>query len=170
MMKHNICALLGVACLMASLSAFSDTTVEYSGTLIADPCVVDTASEDQTVDFGSVVKKTFINHTRSIAEPFRIRLIECDLTAGNNVAVTFNGPEASDQPDAFAVTGDAQGVAIALEDNSGNPVKPAKAMKPVPLSGDETILDYRAFVQSSDYSKVREGAFESVVSFTLEYD
>ncbi|WP_024547672.1 fimbrial protein [Siccibacter turicensis] len=170
MMNGNIRVALGLATVIVSLGGLADTNVEYSGTLIADPCVVDTGSEDQTVDFGTVVKKTFSNHTRSIAEPFRIRLIECDLTAGNNVAVTFNGTEANDQPGAFAVTGDAQGVAIALEDSDGNAVEPAKTMKPVPLTGEETILNYRAFVQSSDYSNVREGAFESVVSFTLEYD
>ncbi|WP_312927794.1 fimbrial protein [Pseudescherichia sp.] len=167
MMKKLVAIPLAIAGALFSSGPWAETTVEYSGTLIADPCVVDTGSEDQTIDFGNVVKKTFINHTRSSAEAFRIRLIECDLTAGNNVAVTFNGTEAGDQP---AVTGDARGVAIALEDGRGNPVKPALAMKPVPLSGEETILDYRAFVQSSDYSTVREGAFESVVSFTLEYD
>ncbi|WP_318373709.1 fimbrial protein [Enterobacter sp.] len=169
-MKINPVVSLVIASALFSTVVGADTTIEYSGTLIADPCVVDTGSEDQIVDFGTVVKKTFINHTRSVAEPFRIRLLECDLTAGNNVAVTFNGTEASDQPNTFAVTGEAQGIAIALEDSDGNAVKPAATMKPVPLTGEETILNYRAFVQSSDYSNVREGAFESVVSFTLEYD
>ncbi|MGA4650078.1 fimbrial protein [Citrobacter portucalensis] len=167
--------IMAVTLLMTSVllrpNVWADTAVDYSGTLIADPCVVDIGSEDQIVDFGTVVKKTFINHTRSVAEPFRIRLIECDLTAGNNVAVTFNGAEADGQPGTFAVTGDAQGVVIALEDNDGNPVEPAKMMKPIPLTEEETILNYRAFVQKrSDSLNVREGVFESVVSFSLEYD
>ncbi|PNF13478.1 type 1 fimbrial protein [Enterobacter cancerogenus] len=169
-MKINVFVSLVITSIVFIHAAWADTTIEYSGTLIADPCVVDTDSEDQTVDFGTVVKKTFINHTRSVAEPFRIRLLECDLTAGNNVAVTFNGTESSDHSETFAVTGEAKGITIALEDSDGNAVKPARPMKPVPLTGEETILDYRAYVQSSDYSNVREGAFESVVSFMLEYD
>lgn len=162
-----------VTLLLAALSspnAFSATTIKYSGTLIAEPCMVETGSKAQTVDFGAISNKTFISHNRTLAEPFSIRLLKCDLTAGNNVRVTFNGPEASDQPGAFLVTGEAQGVAIVIEDSSGNDVKPGVAIKPAPLTGEETLLDYRAYVQSKAASAVTEGAFEAIVSFTLEYD
>lgn len=161
----GLCFLL----LIGSL-AIADTDIEFSGTLIAEPCLVSTDSEDQTVEFGTVVNKIFINHTRSVPESFSIKLLECDLTVGNNVTVTFSGTEDGLQSDTFAVTGAAEGIAIAIENENSTPVIPEEAMKPVPLSGETTILNYRAYVQANDYSKVKEGDFQSVVSFLLEYD
>ncbi|WP_421512472.1 fimbrial protein (plasmid) [Enterobacter sp. JS8-1] len=166
-MKINwaACALMAL-----SFSAVADTDLQFKGVLISDPCIVDTDSEEQVVEMGTIAAKTFINHQRSAPKNFKILLKECDLSLGNTVSVTFDGKEDISQPGTFAVTGDASGVAIALEDTNGKPIKPGEELKPVQLYQGETVLNYVAYVQGSDFSKVKEGAFESKAVFFLEYE
>lgn len=161
-----------VACALMALSftAMSDTDLQFKGVLISDPCIVDTDSEEQVVEMGTIAAKTFINHQRSAPKNFKILLKECDLSLGNTVSVTFDGKEDNDQPGTFAVTGDASGIAIALEEIDGKSIKPGAELRPVQLEQGETVLNYVAYVQGTDFSKVKEGAFESKAVFFLEYD
>lgn len=158
------------AMMFLSPVTFADTELEFKGTLIADPCIVDTDTEDQVVEMGTIGAKTFINHDRSAPKPFSLYLKECDLSLGSTVSVTFSGTEESQQPGTFAVTGGAEGVAIALENTNGTPVKPDEATAATGLMSGDTQLNYVAYVQASDFSKVKEGPFESRVIFFLEYE
>ena len=157
------------AMMLISTIAFADTELGFKGTLISDPCIVDTDKEDQTVDMGTIGAKTFINNKRSAPKSFSLYLKECDLSLGSTVSVTFSGPEESQQPGTFAVTGGAEGVAIALESTDGSPVMPDESIAAGLTSGD-TQLNYVAYVQANDFSKVKEGPFESRVIFSLEYE
>lgn len=148
----------------------ADTDVYFSGNLVADPCELHVDSEDQIVDFRNVPSKTFIKYHRSERERFSIWLTECDLSLGSTVTVTFMGAEDIDQPGLFAVTGTAAGIAIAVEDESGIPVKPNVAMRPSALTAGDTFLNFQAFVSAPVHSRVREGDFECVTTFLLEYD
>lgn len=148
----------------------ADTDVYFSGNLVADPCELHVDSEDQIVDFRNVPSKTFIKYHRSERERFSIWLTECDLSFGSTVTVTFMGSEDIDQPGLFAVTGTAAGIAIAVEDDSGIPVKPNVAMRPSALTAGDTFLNFQAFVSAPVHSRVREGDFECVTTFLLEYD
>ena len=161
-----------VACflIVLSFSAVAETQLQFKGVLISDPCIVDTESEEQIVEMGSISAKTFISNPRSAPKNFKILLKECDLSLGNTVSLTFRGKEDNDQPGTFAVTGDASGIAIALEETDGNPIKPGVELKPVQLNDSESILNYVAYVQSSDLNKLKEGAFESKAVFFLEYE
>jgi type 1 fimbria pilin len=158
------------AVFLFSARAMADTDVQFRGTLISDPCLVETDPDGQTVDMGTIGAKTFMTHPRSAPKNFSIHLTECDLSLGNTVSVMFNGTEDGEQSGTFAVTGDAKGVAIALEDKEGTAIKPGSAMKAVPLTEGDTWLNYVAYVQGTDYSKVKEGAFESKAIFFLEYE
>ena len=70
----------------------------------------------------------------------------------------------------IAVTGTAGGIAIAVEDADGTPVLPNTAMRPATLTTGDTNLNFQAFVSAPVHSRVREGDFECVTTFLLEYD
>ncbi|WP_249226295.1 fimbrial protein [Entomohabitans teleogrylli] len=172
-MKRTL-SLAGIPLMLFALAGApvqADTDVLFSGTLIADPCELHVDSEDQIVDFRNVPSKTFIKYHRSERERFSIWLTECDLSLGDTVTVTFIGAEDADQPGMFALTGGtAAGIAIAVEDIDGTPVKPNVPMRPAALSAGDTILNFQAFISAPDHSRVREGDFECVTTFLLEYD
>lgn len=175
-MKKNRVRALSMASfpLMVLLAGVSvthaDTDVYFSGNLIADPCELHVDSEDQIVDFRNVPSKTFIKYPRSERERFSIWLTECDLTLGDSVTVTFLGTEDSAQPGLFAVTGTASGIAIAVEDENGVPVKPNVPMRPAALKEGDTFLNFQAFISAPVHGLVREGDFECITTFLLEYD
>ena len=175
-MKKNIVCVLSLASfplllLLAGVSVtHADTDVHFSGNLIADPCELHVDSEDQIVDFRNVPSKTFMKYPRSERERFSIWLMECDLSLGDTVTVTFMGTEDSAQPGLFAVSGTASGIAIALEDENGTPVKPNVPMRPAALKAGDTFLNFQAFISAPVHHLVREGDFECVTTFLLEYD
>ena len=80
------------------------------------------------------------------------------------------GAEDVDQPGLFAVTGTAAGIAIAIEDADGTPVLPNTKMRPTALTAGDTNLNFQALVSAPVQSRVREGDFECVTTFLLEYD
>lgn len=155
---------------MLNAVAVADTDLQFRGTLIADPCIVSTDSDEQEVDMGTIASKTFINHPRSVPKSFRIHLLGCDLSLGSTVSVTFSGTEDGDQPGTFAVTGEAKGIAIALEDEEGKAIAPGTELKPMQLEAGNTWMNFIAYVQGLNYSKVKEGPFESRAIFFLEYE
>ncbi|VDZ85071.1 fimbrial protein [Kluyvera intermedia] len=152
------------------IPVMADTDVEFSGTLVADPCQVDVDSEDQTVDFGAIASKTFINHDQSAPETFHILLKDCDLTLGEKVSVTFYGEKDATEPALFAVTGQARGIALAITDSEGHPVTPDGAQSWRPLAPGDVQLTWQARVQSTAGKAVTEGEFQSVVTFSLQYE
>lgn len=155
--------------LLTCFSAVADTKLEFRGVLTADPCQISTDFERQEINFPAIASKTFINNPRSLPKVFFIQLKECDLSLGKSVKVTFDG-ERDQQQDAFSVTGGAKGVAIVLEDNEGKTIKPGVAMRPESLQSEDTTLEFRAYVQAKSFSEVEEGPFESIVTFTLQYE
>lgn len=157
--------------LLVSIPApHADTDVFFTGNLVADPCELHVDSEEQIVDFRNIPSKTFIKYHLSERERFSIMLINCDLSLGSTVEVTFMGAEDVDQPGLFAVTGTAAGIAIAIEDADGTPVLPNTKMRPTALTAGDTNLNFQAFVSAPVHSRVREGDFECVTTFLLEYD
>ena len=70
----------------------------------------------------------------------------------------------------FSITGTAGGIAIAIEDADGTPVLPNTTMRPTALTTGDTNLNFQAFVSAPVHSRVREGDFECVTTFLLEYD
>lgn len=170
MNNFNLSFFLAILVTIIRPSFAGETALEFKGKLIADPCQVSADSDYQTVEFGTIVSKTFINHNRTSPKRFKIHLEECDLELGNSVKIKFTGDEDSQQLNTFKVSGDAAGIAIAIEDEHGSTVKPDEYMSPVKLNEGDMILNWNAYVQSGDYQKIKEGSFESSVTFHLEYE
>lgn len=150
--------------------ALANVDINFRGTLGADACKLATDSQDQMIEFPAIARSTFKNSPRSAPKKFQLRLLECDLSMGEAVNVTFYGEESREQPGTFAITqGDAQGVAIAIESASGEAVTPSVAMRPVTLMEDGNVLGFRAYIQANDYAAIKEGQFVTNVKFVLEY-
>ncbi|NDJ55800.1 type 1 fimbrial protein [Enterobacteriaceae bacterium 4M9] len=171
-MKTNavISALITVlAC--GQYPARASVDINYRGTLVADACQLSTDSAEQTIEFPDISVSAFKRNPRSAPKKFALTLLECDLTAGNLVNVTFNGQESREQPGTFAMTeGNSEGVAIALESEDGEAVKPSVAMRPNTLVQGRNVLSFRAYIQGNDYAAIKEGQFSSSVNFVLEYE
>lgn len=146
------------------------TEVEFSGTLVADPCQVDLVSANQTVEMWPVATSTFINHETSGPKDFAIHLKDCDLSLGTQVSVTFLGEKDSVNPDLFAVNGTAQGIALTIFDSSGKRIVPDEQQRAEALSGTEMTLKWQARVQSTVGRDVTEGEYQSTITFRLEYE
>lgn len=163
-------AFFSVFLLMYSISAFSDTDVVFDGVLIAEPCSISSSSEEQVVDFKNIPSKTFISNKRTVPEKFGIMLKDCDLSLGQTVTVSFKGSESGNAAGNFATVGDAKGISIALEDSKGNSIHPNQPAKAVSLDEGDTLLEYYAYIQADDYSRVDYGDFTSSVTFSFEYE
>ncbi|NDJ59244.1 type 1 fimbrial protein [Enterobacteriaceae bacterium 4M9] len=151
-------------------AAMADTKVEFSGTLVADPCLVETDSQEQTVELRAIPARTFMDEIQSAPETFHIQLKECDLSLGSQVSVTFSGEKDSVDPSLFEVHGSARGIALAIEDSDGRAVAPDDEQHPVSLSQDDTTLTWRVRTQSTSGGNVGEGEFSAVVIFSLRYE
>lgn len=164
-------AVLGSVLSMAAvMPLMADTDVEFSGTLVADPCQVDMDSADQTVEMWPVATSTFINNETSGPKDFSIQLYDCDLSMGSQVSVVFQGDKDSRDPDLFAISGTAEGVALTIFDSNGKRVLPYARQDSVPLSGTEVSLKWQARLQTVAGRNVTEGEYLAVVTFLLEYE
>ncbi|MGN8010275.1 fimbrial protein [Enterobacter sp. 22325] len=163
---------LGCLLIMAGVMPLNATTdVEFSGTLVSSPCMVDTDSEDQTIDFFPIAGKYFSNNQQSYPVDISILLYDCDLTLGTQVTVTFFGEKDSIRPDLFALTGTTKGLALAITDLEAKPVLPGVSQKPLELKGINNEFRWLARLQSTaGYGAVSEGEFVSLITFQLSYE
>lgn len=173
-MKLSCVRILGRALplffLLLSSTLHADTDIHFSGILVAEPCQLATDSEDQTVDFGSIAARQFINSDTTVPKPFSLRLTDCDLSIGQSVIFTFTGEEDTGQPGLFAVAGEAKGIAILLMDDDGNNIQPGKAMSARSLVDADNVFAFQAAVSGPEFSAVSAGDFTSTVMFSLEYN
>lgn len=162
-------ALVLLSCLI-NLFAYAETEMIIRGALIAAPCLIVTDSEEQNVEFGSITTKTFVQNDRTLPKNFSIKLKECDVTVMNVVQVLFDGERDADIRNGFAIKGDAQGLAIIIEDSMGREAVPGVAGNEQPLIDENNVLHYKAYVQAKNYAAIKEGYFESVVMFSIIYN
>lgn len=148
----------------------ADTDIHFSGILVAEPCQLATDSEEQTVDFGSIVAKQFINNPLAPPKGFSLRLTDCDLSLGQSVTFTFTGDESTEQPGLFAVVGEAKGIAVLLMDEDEQTIRPGHAVSSLSLTGSENAFTFQAVVSGPEFSAISAGEFTSTVIFSLEYN
>ncbi|ALL40507.1 exotoxin (plasmid) [Serratia marcescens] len=156
--------------------ATGEHNVHLYGALVAEPCVIAPGDEEITLDFGTIIDKYLYLNTRTLGQPFEIRLRECDLTLAKSVRVMFTGKKNSVLPDLLAIDGgsEATGIAIGFETPSGQPM-------PLNTQSDKWLLQERggaiamkAYVQGEPQAiagqTIGRGAFSAVAIFNLEYE
>lgn len=150
--------------------AQADTDIEFTGTLVADPCQVAMDDEEQQVEFGNIARRAFLNHDSTAPKTFTVRLVECDPSVAKTVSVTFLGDGDDALPGTFATTGEAKGIAIRLRDSEGHTVVPNKPLAATNVQEGETVLAWQAQVTATAMHEVTEGEFFSTVTFSLAYE
>lgn len=199
MKKEKFLAVAIMSALMASTFSVSaaDTAPEkvtvngakinFTGTVVSAPCIVDNDSNNQTVNLGQVTTKAMAKKgDSSTAVPFTIKLTGCDLAATDvsdptksanytKVAITFNGTTAGDDS-TLALAGNGAGSSVAknvgiqiLQNNTALKVDgstPAQSSELV--TGSNEIPFSAAYVATGD--NVTAGSANSSVSFQITYE
>lgn len=161
--------------LMLSHTAQAEN-VRLHGALVAEPCVIAPGGESVTLDFGSLIDKDLYTNQRTRSQPFDIRLMECDVSLGKTVKVTFSGIENPHLAGLLAIDGggQAKGIAIGMETQGGQKLPLNKPGEGVRLVNGSNTLTMLAFVQGEPVAiankTIERGPFSAIATFSLEYE
>lgn len=148
--------------------------LKFSGNLVAEPCVLDPATESIELDFGTIIDKYLYINQRIHSQPFTVRLLDCDLSLGSTVSLTFSGSTDSELTDMLAVSGTARGIAIGLETTEGTAIPFKKVTPAFRLMSGTTELILKGYVQAKPTAlknrTIVRGPFNAVANFTLNYE
>lgn len=166
--------LLPAMLMMTGAQAATTDNLRFDGTLVAIPCELDAKTTDISLDFGTVIDKYLYLNTRTQSKPITLRLLECDLSLGKTVSLTFKGTESVALPGLLALTqGTASGIAIGMELPDGTALPLNKATPLLALTAGTNTLTFMNYVQGEptalkDHGIV-VGDFTAVATFALDY-
>lgn len=175
---HGVLLMIGAGNMSMTLAANTapEVTVKYTGSLVAEPCVIPPGDEEVVLDFGTIVDKYLYLNTRTLGQQFEIRLAECDLSLGKTVRVMFKGTENAALPGLLAVDGasEAKGIAIGLETLEAKPLPLNKESDEYRLQAGNSLIALKAYVQGEPKAitdkTIARGPFRAVATFSLEYE
>ncbi|MFP2166580.1 fimbrial protein [Enterobacter ludwigii] len=150
--------------------------LKYTGSLVAEPCVIEPGYEDIVLDFGTIIDKYLYLNTRTQSKLFEIHLAECDLSIGKTVSVTFQGTESVELTGLLAVdsSSEAKGIAIGLETTEAKPLAFNKESDKFALQAGNNLIALNAYVQGEPTSirnkNITRGPFSAVATIRLEYE
>lgn len=175
---------LGMVAIFGANAAESGSgSVTFTGSIIDAPCSIDPASVDQEVPLGQIASAALKNGGKSTPQFFDIKLQNCSLVddnaggsidtraAASAVSITFGGPSANPTNNLLAISGDAKGAGVAIEDMTGNRVTLGDPTASQTLiEGDNTLQLSAYLVGLGDDSAIETGEFQAVSNFTLAYE
>lgn len=145
--------------------------------VLDEPCDIAPGDELISIDYGTIVDKYLYINTRTIGEKFQIKLIDCDISISDRVAISFSGLENNKLPGMLSVIpksgqGDV-GIGIGFETESGEFI-PLSDEKQYKLNEGDNSFTFNTFVQAEIdrlvARSIRLGEFESSAIFHLNYD
>ncbi|MGO2303984.1 fimbrial protein [Providencia sp.] len=144
--------------------------VSMQGSIVDTACAIDTGSYEQSIDMGILPIGLLRQVGHGPVQPFSIALIGCKLTPhdGDNwqtFSVTFDGPANGEW---FTVSGAAKGVALSLQDASGQTVQPGLATSKQDIKPGDHVLNYGLRLVS-DETPLRPGEYQTAIRFKLDY-
>lgn len=172
MIKNMLISLLVGA---AILPAAADN-MRLHGALVAEPCTLRPGDESVELDFGTVIDKYLYLNGRTNGKAFQLHLIDCDVSLGKTVRVSFSGTESVVLPGLLALDSgsQAQGVAVGFETPANQPLKLNGWSQNSALGNGANIIAMQAYVQAEPKAiadkSIKQGAFSAVATFTLQYE
>lgn len=149
--------------------------VTMGGEIVETPCGLDNDSLDQTVDFGLHTVKEALRVIPDSRREFVIHLTNCELASTvkpgyfyHKVNVTFNGLADSADASLLGVSGEAQGIAIQLQDINGIPISLGEPSADYELLNGDNTLHLGALLKTHG-NNVQAGEFHSLAQFVLSY-
>lgn len=175
-MKRMITTALASLALWLPAVCGAVDNLQFSGALVAEPCVIPPGKEVVELEFGSVVDKYLYLNQRTPGVAFEIILADCDLSVGNTVKVTLSGGESQSLPGLLtpAAGSLANGIAIGLETATGQTLPVNAPSDKFRLKAGDNALQLKAYVQGEPAAlaekKIGRGGFSAVATFGLEYE
>ncbi|EKT61558.1 fimbrial protein [Providencia sneebia] len=146
--------------------------VNMKGTIVETPCLIDTGSDDQSINLGVIPISYISQNGASQEKKFSIKLIDCQLVSSvneniqwENFEVTFNGASKGNY---YTVNGDARGVVLQIKDINDQTAVPGKSMDKIKISSGDMFLDYKIRLVA-DGSDVRAGDFHTIIIYKISY-
>lgn len=151
-------------------------TVNFTGSIVNAPCVVDVSSENHTVTLGQYRTDSF-SGTGSVSSPvdFKINLINCTTDTYTSAAVTFTGSTVSGNSNVLTLSSIQAGDQVAenvgiqiLQDSNPVAVDGSAASTAKTISDGTNRLAFQARYIALD-DAVTAGAANSSADFTVTY-
>lgn len=145
--------------------------VSMHGAIIDTACAIAAGSRDQTIDMETIPLGQIIRDGQGMTKPFSIELVNCILERPGNKSdwkffqVTFDGYA---EGSLFGVQGDARGVALKINDSSGNVVIPGEPLPMEEIMPGNRTLNY-SMTLMPNHQPLKAGAYFSTVRFKLDY-
>ncbi|MGG4609848.1 fimbrial protein [Providencia sp. Me31A] len=154
MTKINLAIVGGLLGLTSQVALSNNVnTVNYEGTLINMPCIID---EDTPilVNMGNLVDHQIYLHGRSIARKFELILKECDPSLANSVKITLQAPPGNITTDGyleFDRGSTAKGAVIGISEEGSmqsNRVLIGSSLKPKTLKAGTMTVPLYAYLSA----------------------
>lgn len=156
--------------------ALNTNTVEYSGTLVALPCNIDSSFENMEVEIDTVVAKQLYLHGRTTGKVFGFEFTDCDVSLGSAITMRFMGSSNAQGLLNFDADSEAAGAAIRIEGLNGDflPLNQSQAYPAYVITPGLTEVKFRAFVQGDSAAlasqAIESGPFTATLTYTLGYE
>lgn len=166
---------------VASFAAQADQgsgKVTFWGSIIDAPCSIKNGYGDQRIELGQISNTHLNNGGISTPRPFDIELENCsfELDASgdplfNTVKVTFAGGNVPGDMSMLAITGQAAGAGVRIQDYAGQMLTLLTPSSGRGLGIGDNTLSFSAYLEKiSGVTSVTQGDFEAVTNFTLAYE
>jgi len=146
--------------------------VRLHGILIAQACNLIGGDDDQKISFDPIMTRYLYQYERSENKRLNFHLTDCDVATIKSAKITFIGSENAALPGLLAVSG-VSGVAIGLEDDTGDRIKMNIASRSWPLTPGANVLTLNAYVQAEAAAirskSITPGNFTAATTFKIEY-
>jgi len=151
-----------------------ENNLSVTGTLVNEPCELDPSTSTLNVAFGTVIEKTLYSDNRITGLPLVIKLVNCDLSLGSQVALTFKGTESTALSGFLATTGTGSaGVVIGLALPDGTPLAFNQQTPAWTLTGDNNTITLNAYVAAEPEviraKSLIPGDFTATATFEVSY-
>lgn len=149
--------------------------ISLSGTVIATrACYLDPGTADIELRDDGIVDKMLYAGERTRGKVFSIDLLNCDVSLGRDVVLTFSGTQGA--VPGYLVPDDnvpPSGLVIGLESQDGTPVPFNQPVTAARLNDGDNHLILRGFIQAEPGAiaahSIRLGAFTASATFTVSY-
>ncbi|MGF6560340.1 fimbrial protein [Erwinia aphidicola] len=174
-LKSRTLALYFTLCAISPTTrALSDAdNVHFYGTLVSEACTLRPGDETIRVDFSDIVDSYLYNNGRTPSKSFQLRLLDCDLSIGNQLSVSFSGNESIALPGLLAVMPNNSGIAVGIEDAEGKAIALNSGNKKITLENGNMTLKFAAWIQGEPQAikahSITGGKFSAVATFRLDY-